>query len=259
MGRPSIGWGGRRSARRAPVSLRAALCLAAAGAALAAAPDGATARRSATFRVQVTGTSSSSATLKPEGCTVGTSSQSATFRAAPFTIRVDEPGPFTIITGLSPKGEDGRQYFLISGMVTQSNAGELACKDNPELPQDCGTKPFTGVEMLLQGESRGSPRFDFNLTDGLVAPKPLFENCYTATGWLGGVIGVGRAGHGTDVFVSKSALFDRHRQTIVATGTSSSEGEGGYGASVKASGKVTLTLTRVGGLRRPGPSPHRHA
>jgi hypothetical protein len=218
--------------------VRPALCLAAAVAALAVLPNGAAARRSARFTVKVTGTSSSSATLKPEQCAVGTSSDVATFTAAPIRIGVEDLGPFMMMIGLSPKGETGRQTFMMNGVVTQSNGGELACKDNPELPRDCGTKAFTRLEMILQGSSRGSRKFDFNLIDGVVAPKPLFENCYSANGWgLGG-------GNGTDVIVSKSALFDRHRRTIVATGTSSSAGEGGYGAATKSFGKVTLTLTR---------------
>jgi hypothetical protein len=231
-----------RRARGAPVSLRAALCVAAAGAALAAAPVGAAARRSATFTVHVNATSSSSATLQGEICGIGMSSTSATYTAPPFKIRVDDlGGAFTVMSGLSPKGETGRQYFLMNGQVSESNSGELACKDNPMLPSDCGTKPFSGMEMTLQGDSPGR-QFNLNLLDGGVSfAKPLFENCYTATGW-----GLGNAYGATPLPVAKSALFDRHRRTIVVTGTTSVTGLGGYGASTKGSGRVTLTLTRLG-------------
>src|SRR5690349_22101892 len=108
MGRSSIGGGRWERMRGAPLSLRTTLCVAAAAAVLAVAPDLATARRAATFSVKVEGTAASSATLKPERCTLGTSSDVATFAAAPFGIRMEDLGPIMMMIALGPRHEAGR-------------------------------------------------------------------------------------------------------------------------------------------------------
>ena len=207
--------------------------------ALACAPTAAFARRSTKFVVTVAGTVQTTASLKEETCPIGSSSDVVSFTSNAVRVKVEDTGPFLAMIGLSRGGETDRQALLVRGTVTRSSSGEIACKNSSERPVDCGTKPFAGLRMELQGLSRSKRKLDINVLNFSEDPTDVFTNCYVPGGFPSVV-----SHNGIDVLFSSGTLFGRAR-TIVKTVTHPRSGEGGYGAAIKEEVTLTLTLRRT--------------
>jgi hypothetical protein len=225
-----------------------AFLLTAAVASVVAAPAaaGAAGPRSATFNATIVGTQTSSAKLETSGgeCgSTGTSTETIEFASSrPFKVRTTA---FNSTLTVGQGNRDGEAQLVVRGTVTRSNEGAITCLDDPSRPRDCGTKPFSNVQMVLQeGKHSGVRWAGFNLGGrDLEGPSP-FSNClHLARDAFPGIAD----GDGVELKVSRSTLLDRRRRTIVVTGTSTVTGEGGYGARGTGTVTVKLTLKRIGG------------
>lgn len=229
-----LGGNGRSAGRERLAPLCGALCLIVLGLSLSCGVALAAGPRSATFKATIEGTQTSSATLAAEQCDPGASSETINFASAPFKIKVTQYNRTLTITGAE---EDGRARFSVSGSVTRSNSGEVSCHDDPERPRDCGTKSFPKILMAAQEFSLAGRWQGFNFIDWDESAEDVFDNCSNVAAQAFPSISGGR---GTDVVVARSALLNRHRRTIVASGTSTVTGEGGYDS--KSTGTVTIKL-----------------
>ena len=159
----------------------------------------------------------------------GTSHETIVFATtAPFKVKLLFAGPVTFINN------GGLAKFSVAGTVNRTTAGEFAPPCVTE-PQDCGTKPFSGLKMMLQGA--GAQWHGFSVDSGGVG-SDVFGNCIN--GGPHGFPGIVR----TELAVSKPALLNRRKKTITETGTNTVTGAGSYGAHGTATITTTLTLTR---------------
>jgi hypothetical protein len=217
----------------------AASALAGAASATAAGP------RFATFNATVVGTQTSSAKLEVPGggeCgSTGTSTETIEFATSrPFRVRTTA----YLNTLTVGQGErDGEAQLAVHGSATRSNDGAIACLGDMSRPRDCGTKAFPHVAMALQeGAHSGSRWSGFNLMGRELEGPDLFNNCaHLAPDAFPGIA----AGKGVELKVSRSTLLDRHRRTIVVSGSGTLTGEGGYGAHGTGTVTVKLTLKRL--------------
>jgi hypothetical protein len=203
---------------------------------------GAAAARSrpvATFSATAEGTETVSATMagKEENCPPGTGSETVQFAGRPVRIRIEDTGPFLAMEGLSAHGEDDRQPFVAAGTVTRSADGSFTCR--LDTPPDCGTKPFAGLLMWLQGASVRRGRL--TLAAGLRAEDPpdVFSTCPT----LGGFPALFATGT-PQAHITGGALFDRRRRTLVLTAMHDTTTES-LGGTTHVEKSLKLTLRRI--------------
>jgi hypothetical protein len=203
-------------------------------------PAAAQRRPQATFSAVAEGIETVSATKAGEGetCPTGTGSEAVNFTGQPVRVRVEDTGPFLEMSGLSRHGEDGRQPFAAAGTVARSADGAYTCR--LDTPPDCGTKPFAGLGMWLQGSSVRRGRL--TLAVGLHAEDPpdVFSSCPA----LGGFPALFVIGAPVE-HVGAGALFDHRQRTLVlsASHVDTTERLGGT-SHIETS--LKLTLHRLG-------------
>ncbi len=195
---------------------------------------------SASFVATVQGTQTSTATLEEPGgeCGPGTSSDTIDFAsAAPFRVKVTSYRR-TLTVG------NGQTLFRVDGTTTRSNAGAVSCHDDRTRPSDCATKSFSSLKMALEeGDHLSGGRWhSFAVVDFAPEAKDVFENCTSVSPSRFPQVA---PGDGVDLVVPKRMLLDRHKQTIVATGTHTFSGEGAYASQGTTTITVKLTLKRL--------------
>jgi hypothetical protein len=196
-------------------------------------------RATATFAATAEGTETVSATKAAEGetCPAGTGSETVTFDGRPFRIRVEDTGPFLEMIGLSRHGEDSRQTFAASGTVTRAADGAFTC--GLQTAPDCGTKPFSGVSMWLQGTSVRRGRITLLVDLHAEDPPDVFASCPL----LGGFPALFATGV-PQAQVAGTTLFDRRRHTLVISASHDRTAEDSGGTSDIAM-SLKLTLRRL--------------
>ena len=149
-------------------------------------------------------------------------------------MRVEDTGPFLEMKGLSRHGEDSRQPFAAGGTVTRSADGAFTCR--LETPPDCGTKPFDGLSMWLQGSSVRRGRITLLVALHAEDPSDVFSRCPA----LGGFPALFATG-APQAHVTGAVLFDRRQRTLVLSATHDMHTESLGGTShIETSLKLTL-------------------
>jgi hypothetical protein len=198
-------------------------------------------RPAATFSVTATGSEIVSATKQGEGerCPDGEADEGVQFSAPAVRIRVRDTGPFLELTGLSGKGEDGRQPFTIAGTVARSESGAFTCEIPPETPPDCGTRPFGGIGMWLQGTAVRRGRLTVFVSLHSENPPDVFRSCPVLGGFPNLFVT-----HAPKIGLKASTLFDRRRRTLVLNAVENTESEAA-GVSTHVEMAITLRMRRV--------------
>jgi len=202
------------------------------------APAAADKRPQATFSAIAEGTETVSATRPGEGaaCPGATGTETVRFTGQGFRIRVEDTGPALAMTGLSPHGAEGRQPFTAAGTVARSADGVFTCR--LQGPPDCGTKPFGGLALMLEGSSVRRGRL--TLAVGLRAEDPadVFASCPA----LGGFPALFADGP-PQAHIAAATLFGRRRSTLVLSASHDTTTEALSGSS-QIETSLTLTLRR---------------